>query len=341
MGKKPVSVETNWQIVAYYKLKYTQCRISTLCNVSRYCVQTTIKNYKDNNNVADKPRSGRPRITSEKQDQKLFNAIRRDPTASVRDLASSWTSCGQQLASKSTVASRLLEFDLQSYLALEKPLLKCEDMRIRLEWCLQRRNWSYAKWASVIFSDECNFEVINRKTRPLVRRFRDEKHDPNFVKTRVQGGGGSIGFWGCITEPGTGCCTVYTGRMDQDKYLNTLENSLIPSKELIICKSDDWKFQQDNAPCHKAKRVTEWLAQNEIDVLPWPARSPDLNPIEHLWAYMDRKLLETPVSTMAELELALQRHWREIPRDLCANLVESMPRRVEACIKARGGYFKY
>ena len=74
----------------------------------------------------------------------------------------------------------------------------------------------------------------------------------------------------------------------------------------------------------------------------WPAQSPDLNPIEHLWDHLKRRLggYENPPGGMEELWERVQVLWEKIGADMCQNLIESMPRRVEAVIKAKGGYTK-
>ena len=75
--------------------------------------------------------------------------------------------------------------------------------------------------------------------------------------------------------------------------------------------------------------------------MPWPARSPDLNPIEHLWTWIDQKLNEKEIKNMGDLKNGIRDAWLNIPADLCQKLVESMPKRILACIKAKGGHIKY
>jgi len=86
---------------------------------------------------------------------------------------------------------------------------------------------------------------------------------------------------GCISSSGTGYCFIYRNRMNSKQYLDVLDNYLLPSVEILI-PDGIWTYQQDNAPCHKSKVVLNWFKENNVDVIPWPARSPDLNPIEHI-----------------------------------------------------------
>jgi len=75
----------------------------------------------------------------------------------------------------------------------------------------------------------------------------------------------------------------------------------------------------------------------------WPAQSPDLNPIEHLWRILKIKCAEYPEPPKGILELweRAEAEWNKIERGVCQNLIESMPRRIEAVIKAKEGYTKY
>ena len=75
----------------------------------------------------------------------------------------------------------------------------------------------------------------------------------------------------------------------------------------------------------------------------WPAHSPDLNPIEHLWSHLKRRLAEYEVEPKGMLELweRVQVEWDKIEPEVCQKLIESMPKHVEAVLKAKGGYTRY
>ena len=100
----------------------------------------------------------------------------------------------------------------------------------------------------------------------------------------------------------------------------------------------------DNAPVHKSVVTNRFLRANNIPLLhPWPAHSPDLNPIEHLWDILDRAIRARPRQprTLAQLEQALIEEWNNIPQQRITRLIQSMRRRCEAVINARGHHTRY
>ena len=132
----------------------------------------------------------------------------------------------------------------------------------------------------------------------------------------------------------------YTGRLNQHGYRDILDNTLQACRELFGA-DELWTFQQDSAPCHTARSIVEYMEEINMQVLPWPASSPDLNPIENLWSWMDCQLQKTRITSLEQLKAELHALWLKIPEKLVQNLVESMPRRARACYKARGGHTKY
>ena len=101
-------------------------------------------------------------------------------------------------------------------------------------------------------------------------------------------------------------------------------------------------FQQDGAPCHTSNRSLAWLDEENIDVLPWIPQSADMNPIEHCWARLEAKLRQRPLlpTNVTQLVAALEEEWAKTPTSYITALYESMPLRIEAVMKAKGGYTK-
>ena len=95
-------------------------------------------------------------------------------------------------------------------------------------------------------------------------------------------------------------------------------------------------------PVHKAKVAQNVLDKAKVKKLPWPAYSPDLNPIENLWSVMESKLrTRTPPRNLTHLQQMVRREWKAIPQDFMRDLIASMPRRVKTIIEARGGPTSY
>ena len=87
--------------------------------------------------------------------------------------------------------------------------------------------------------------------------------------------------WGCFTKNNLGPLVKLEGRITATVYVDVLENYLLPFIDSLN-NQENYIFQEDNAPIHTARVVRSWKQENDVDSLPWPAQSPDLNPIEHL-----------------------------------------------------------
>ena len=348
MGKKAVSYETKCQIIGLSKDKTnTNTKIANLLGVSEKCVRTTLRNFERSGSVKDSPRSGRPQVTTERQKRRislLFDKKGKLPLR--RGTVQVETMIGKPI-SPSTVRRILSRTKLDSYFAVKKPYLTITDKKKRLKWCKERQSWSAERWRHVIFSDESNFEVINRKNRFRVWRKKSDKYRPDKLQYKTQGGGGSVGIWGCMTAQGTVVNMIYDGRLNQYRYKDILDECLKPSVDLFFAgqystqPNSDWYFQNDNAPCHTAGSIKEYMFAEKIMMLPWPARCPDLNPIENLWSWVDHQLQIFELRSIDQLKDAIHSIWIRITPEMCDRLINSMPKRIEACIKAKGGHIKY
>lgn len=119
--------------------------------------------------------------------------------------------------------------------------------------------------------------------------------------------------------------------------------SFLKSFHSCVKNGPNLNFQQDNARPHVARVVNDFLNQNNVDRLPWPALSPDLSPIEHLWDELSRRIHNgnQQINTVAQLRQALVREWNNLPNALVQRYVNSMRRRIQACIQANGGFTRY
>ena len=106
---------------------------------------------------------------------------------------------------------------------------------------------------------------------------------------------------------------------------------------------ENFILMDDNARAHRARITDQYLEQATIVRMEWPARSPDLNPIEHAWDMLQTAVSSRPVqpSSVQELRQALLEEWDQIPQYKIRRLISSMQRRCQAVIEARGHHTRY
>ena len=149
--------------------------------------------------------------------------------------------------------------------------------------------------------------------------------------------------WGCMGWESVGKLAEVEGRMNANQYVDILKDNLLPSLEESGVSLEDVIFQQDNDPKHTSKKAKKWMEDNGINVLDWPPQSPDLTPIENLWNHTKKELAKYPRQAKGVWEIwdRVAEVWNNIDPEVCQNLIESMPRRIQAVIKAKGGHTKY
>jgi len=225
----------------------------------------------------------------------------------------------------------------------KRPFLSKKHRKERMDFALTHQYWTVEDWKKVVWSDETKINRLGSDGRKWVWKKAGEDLSDRLVQGTKKFGGGSLMVWGCMLWDGVGYACKIDGRMDGDLYIKILEEDVQASISHYGKSAGDVIFQQDNDSKHTCKKAQAWFDDHDFNVLLWPAQSPDLNPIEHLWDHLKRKLSDHEVAPRGMLELweRVEEEWNKIDAEVCQNLIESMPGRVAAVLKAKGGYTKY
>ena len=338
---RKVHVETRTRALVLVEEGYSYRAVGTRLGISHKTVFRIVHKHRQTGSVGDKPRSGRPKSTTPRQDRILIRKSLGNRRLTAPELrAQMEVQHGVRLASR-TVRQRLFKAGLRGCVAAKKPLLRDATVRKRLAFAREHRNWTVAQWESVLWSDESAFQLFCGAKRAHVRRRVGERYSPQCIVPTVKHGGGSLMIWGCMSGLGVGQVYRCEGTMRQDQYIRVLRNHMLPSATALYGQGQAFVFQQDNAPCHKARRVSDFLQRSGVVVMDWPAQSPDLNPIEHLWEVLFRKVENKKPSNLNALWQLLQEAWVDIPAATIQKLVHSMPARCAAVVKAKGRHTRY
>lgn len=189
---------------------------------------------------------------------------------------------------------------------------------------------------------ESRFTLEKADGRDRVYRRRGERFSNACVKEADRFRGGSVMVWGGIRHNGKTDLVILGGNLTAQRYRDeVLAPVVVP---YVNAQNGNVVFQHDNARPHVARLTQQYLRANQINVMnPWPAKSPDLSPIEHVWDELDRRVRRRPVQpqTLRQLGNALVQEWRNIPMNIIRRYLRSMNRRCRAVIGAAGGHTRY
>jgi len=317
-------------------------------SVPESTIRSTISQAPHLNQGVSKPRSGRPKSCSVREQRHIIRTARAKPEITYQELLErTGVNC-----SKSTVYWILKKYGLTNWLAKKRPLLREEDAAKRLAWAKERNDWTPDEWSKVIWTDECSVERGTGKSRKWVFRTPVDKWKKEHIRAVPKGKDVSVMVWGAFWGEGRSDLN----QMERDplakskgysakSYLKILDDNLLGiwTPGLI--------FMQDNAPIHNASVVKLWFEEHGINPMNWPPYSPDLNPIEHLWVHLKKLVYEvrpdieevrgSDEKVRKALFEALEEAWPRLDEELLTALIGSMESRVKAVIEAEGWYTRY
>lgn len=218
------------------------------------------------------------------------------------------------------------------------PALTVRHKQDRIKWATAHVTWRPCDWDSVVFSDEKKFNLDGPDG--FAYYWHDIRKEERIFSKR-QGGGKSLMIWAAFSQKGKSDIAILDGRQNAQKYTETLQSHLIPFTARNYNSS--WIFQQDNASIHTARLTKSWFQEKNIQVMEWPAKSPDLNPIENVWGVLARRVYANArqFSTVQELKARVVLEWSEIGPDLLNTLVLSMQKRCIDVLSKQGSKVDY
>ena len=265
-----------------------QQQVANHFGVNVSTIERLVRLLRETGHLADRPRSGRPRVTSQRQDRTIRLAHLRNRHLTATETALNTVGTHNRRISPKTVGSRLREIGLRArrpYVGL--PLTQARRLR-RMAWLMAHapRLFLMRQWRQVLFMDESRFTLYRADGRRRVYRRRGERFADACVVEWDRFGGGSIMVWGGIAHGIKSQLIIVAGSMTavryRDEILRPVAVPLVQQRTLIL--------QQDNARPHVAQVCQDFLANNNIAPLAWPPYSPDLTPIEHMWDELDRRV---------------------------------------------------
>ena len=326
-------------VIAALQCGTSQAEVARSFKLSRQLVSAWNKAYNKRKSVENKPRSGRPKKTTSKEDRLIKKLSTSDVRKSAVQIKNELQENYDLAIHVSTVKRRLKEFGLHGRRPTKKPLISAKNRKLRLAFAKKFRSWTSSEWSKVLWSDESKFNLVSSDGIRYVRRPVNKRFDVRYQIPTVKHGGGNVMVWGCFSRHGVGPLFKIDGIMDRFVYAEILKKQMLPYAQINM--PPGWLFQQDNDPKHKSKHVSDFMKLAKIKLLEWPSQSADLNPIEHLWEELDRRVRCRNYSNKDALYEALRNEWSKIPIDRLQKLVDSMPARCEAVLKAKGYATKY
>ena len=270
---------------------------------------------------------GRPRKFTKSTMRCVTQQIRRKPYLSLRTLA--------QIApgkpSYETVRRNLKEMKYSKIYPTNSPMVSEKNRQSRIQWA-KKHKYPKSSWFKTVFIDEMSIWLSRGRIQMWTKSGKKRvapttKHAPK------------INVWAGFSSMGTFPLCVFTTNMDSLKFIEILEGHLL--EQAKVFHQDDWRLVMDNDPKHTSKIVRAFIDKNVPMQLPWPSQSPDLNPIENLFAWVKRELIKKGPRTISELKRMLEDTWSGISSEFLQPYCQSMPERCKMVIASEGFPINY
>ena len=177
----------------------------------------------------------------------------------------------QQRICEATTRTTLRRMGYTSRRPHRVPLISTKNRKMRLQFARAHQNWTVEDCKNVAWSDESRFLLRHSDGRVRIWHKQNENMNPSCLVTTGQAAAGGVMVWGMFSWPTLGPLVPIGHRLNATAYLSIVSDHVHPFMTTMYPSSDGY-FQQDNAPCHKARIISNWFLEhdNEFTVLKWP-----------------------------------------------------------------------
>ena len=340
--RRHLSQNERQRALGYLLAGQTQRHVAAEFNVSQSVIGRLWQLYLDTGDVQRRQGQGRLRVTTEAQDRRLCLMVRRRRFDSAVTLNRDFEQTYGYRISVQTIRNRLHAANLWARRPVVRPPLTPHHRRCRVVFARDHVQLGRQRLRNILWSDESRFNLDFNDGRRRVWRQRNERFHDWCVAEHDRYGGGSVLVWSGISLDGrTDLYVIRNGALTGVRYRDEVLDPVV--RPYAGACGHGFILMDDNARPHRARVVNQYLEQEGIERMEWPARSPDLNPIEHAWDILQRRLssrIRQP-RTAEELSNFLVEEWHRIPVADIRRLILSFPRRCQEVINARGGHTRY
>jgi len=228
-----------------------------------------------------------------------------------------------------TVRRQLERLGYTSTLPRGTPMLTQQHKNARVQWAIKHKN---DDWSRIIFIDETCYQLF----RNTIRRW---SLNPSAEVKRIPKNRQKIMVWGGISIKGLIGCHSFRNIMDGPYFVRILQDHLIPNAKNQFGRR--WRLQMDNDPKRRSRVAQDFLSRETPEVIDWSSNSLDINPVENLWAIIERRIEKRKPGNIEELNNFLHEEWNNIDINLLSHLVNSMKTRCLALIESKGERINY
>jgi transposase len=319
-----LTLQQRSQIAVLSGQKKTYKQIMKTVGCCRTAIVRWKNEFKNQNTLNDKKRPGRPKKVNAKITNKIIKMAKGKRKQSTRKVAKTLKNKNLVNISHETVRKIFKNGGLKPYKRRKQIKLLPKHIQQRKQWYSKTKD---INWSNVVFSDEKMFYLIHpsNSKNDIVWTTNAQEVLPNETSQYSS----KIHVCGAICAKGKTDIVFIEDILNAENYIEILNKTLLPKMNELY-ESNQWSFMQDHAKPHDASITQQWLSSNVPnfwDANSWPAKSPDLNPIENLWSIMEERIDRTKIKTIKSFKNAIKKTWNNIQIHEIQTLVNSMNER--------------